>query len=62
MFTQLIGLDKNDYIEMISLFSDQYGNELVNMMEQYNKPNLCEITCEEVKEYYEKLKERLFEI
>lgn len=62
MLAQPIGLDKDDYIEMISLFSDQYGNELVKMMEQYNKQNLREITCEETKEYYEKLKERLFEI
>lgn len=53
-------MDKDIYIEMISLFSDQYGNELINMMEQYNKSNLSEITCEEAKEYYEKLKERLF--
>ena len=60
MFAKMMGLDKDGYIEMISLLSDQYGNELVKMMEQYNKPNLREITYEEAREYYEKLKERLF--
>ena len=50
---------KDDYIKLISLSSDRYGNELIAMMEQYNKPNLREITYEEAKEYYEELKERL---
>ena len=60
MFAKMMGLDKDDYIEMISLLSDQYGNELIKMMERYNKPNLREITYEEAIEYYGKLKERLF--
>lgn len=51
-------MNKDKYIEMISLFSDQYGNELINMMEQYGKQCLRDISCEETKEYYEKLKEK----
>lgn len=44
-----------DYIQMISKLSDRYGSELINMMEKYKKQNLCEITFDEAKEYYEKL-------
>lgn len=51
-------MDKWDYISLISRFSDNYGNELINMMETYNKSNLRQITFEEAKEYYEELKEK----
>ena len=52
-------MHKDFYIILISQLSDRYGNELINMIEQYNKSNLREITYEEAKEYYEKLKEQL---
>ena len=51
-------MNKYDYINLISQLSDKYGNELINMMDYYNKRSLMEITYEEAKEYYEKLKER----
>lgn len=51
-------MGKWSYIKKISKISDQYGNKLIAMMEKYNKQNLREVTCEEVKEYYEKLKEK----
>lgn len=52
-------MDKWDYISLISRFSDNYGNELINMMEKYNKCNLRQINYEESKEYYEKIKEKI---
>ena len=48
-------MDKDIYIQMISQLSDQYGNELVKMMNQYNKFSLRDITFHEAKEYYEQL-------
>lgn len=30
-------MDKWNYIKLVSKFSDNYGNELINMMEKYNK-------------------------
>ena len=37
-------MDKWNYIKLISKCSDNYGNELINMMEKYNKTNLQQIT------------------
>lgn len=51
----MIIMDKWDYIKLVSNISDNYGNELINMMEKYNKTNLQQITCEEAKKYYEQL-------
>lgn len=48
-------MDKWDYINLISKYSDTYGNELINMMDKYNKCNLRQITLEEAKQYYNKL-------
>ena len=48
-------MDKWNYIKLVSKFSDNYGNELINMMEKYNKTNLQQITYEEAKKYYEQL-------
>lgn len=42
-------MDKWNYIKLVSKFSDNYGNELINMMEKYNKTNLQQITYEEAK-------------
>lgn len=53
-------MDKWDYINFISKCSDNYGNELINMTEKYNKNNLCEITLEESKEYYKQLNENYY--
>lgn len=52
-------MDKWDYISLISKCSDNYGDELINMMETYNKCNLRQITLEEAKEYYDELKEKI---
>lgn len=51
-------MDKWDYINLISKISDNYGNELVNMMDKYNKCNLRQITLEEAKEYYKEIDEK----
>lgn len=48
--------EKWTYIEKISKKSDKYGDRLIEMMELYNRENLCEITLEEVMEFYEKIK------
>ena len=53
-------MDKWHYIRLVSKASDNYGSELVNMMEKYNKNNLCEITLEESKEYYKQLNENYY--
>ena len=52
-------MDKLDYVNFISKHSDNYGNELINMMEKYNKTNLQQITYEEAKKYYEQLKTKI---
>ena len=49
-------MDKWHYIRLVSKVSDAYGSELVKMMDKYEKDNLLQITLEEAKEYYEKLK------
>lgn len=50
----------DDYIKLIGSSSTIYRDELIHMLEVYQKNGLREITLEEAKEYYEKLKERLF--
>ena len=48
-------MSKDYYTQLISLLSDRYGSELVEMLDRYNKHGLNEITEEEAKEYYETL-------
>ncbi len=48
-------MSKDYYTQLISLLSDRYGSELVEMLDRYNKHGLNEITEEEAKEYYESL-------
>lgn len=49
---------KTDYINEISKMSDRRGNELIAMMDRYNRICLDDITYKEAKEYYNELKER----
>ena len=49
---------KIDYIKEISKMSDRRGNELITMMDRYNRICLDDITYKEAKEYYNELKER----
>lgn len=53
-----MSLSKWDYVRLISEASDRYGNKLLQMMEQYNKGSLIEMTLEEVKEFYEQLNKK----
>lgn len=48
-------MDKWDYIKCISKISNKGDDKLLEMLDYYNRNNLCEITYEEVKEFYEKL-------
>ena len=48
-------MNKEYYTQLISLLSDRYGSELVEMLDRYNKSGLRDITEEEAKEYYESL-------
>ena len=50
-----MSLNKWDYVRLISEDSDRYGDKLLQMMEQYDKGSLIEVTLEEVKEFYEQL-------
>lgn len=50
-------LDKWYYINLISMISDEYGDKLINMLGQYNKYGLREITYQEAKEYWNLIKD-----
>lgn len=50
-----MSLSKWDYVRLISDASDRYGDKLLQMMEQYDKDSLIEMTLKEVKEFYEQL-------
>lgn len=39
-------LDKSDYIKIIKEFSTQYGDKLVDLMEQFGVNSLSEVTTE----------------
>lgn len=49
-------MDKEFYIRLISNMSDKYGGLLIELMEKYGRENLQEVTLDEAKEFYEKLK------
>lgn len=53
-----MGLNKWDYVRLISDASNKYGDKLVEMMEYYKKSNLREITLDEAKEFYEQLNKK----
>ena len=44
------------YINMISDMGDKYGDTLIKMLNYYNKGGLRELTLEQVKEFYYKLR------
>ncbi|MBQ8171465.1 MAG: hypothetical protein IJZ95_05715 [Oscillospiraceae bacterium] len=48
-------MSKDYYTQLISLLSNRYGSELIEMLDRYNKHGLNEITEVEAKEYYESL-------
>lgn len=51
-------MQKINYIKEISKMSDRRGNELLAMMDKYNRICLNDITVDEAKEYYKELKEK----
>ena len=53
-------MDKWHYIRLVSKASDDYGSELVKMMDKYDKDNLLQITLEEAEEYYKQLNENYY--
>ena len=53
-------MDKWHYIRLVSKASDDYGSELVKMMDKYGKDNLLQITLEEAEEYYKQLNENYY--
>lgn len=44
-------MKKSDYIEKISKASNRYGDKLIELMDKYNRINLCEVTIEERKSF-----------
>ena len=52
--------EKGEYIKLISTYdtTDRYWRWLIALMDTYNKPNLTEITLEEAKDFWHKLKEK----
>ena len=52
-------MDKWFYIKQISLLSDKYGDKLLDMLNQYDKIGLIDITYKEAKEYYEQLNKKI---
>lgn len=51
-------MNKDDYIDKIKEFSDDYTDYLLMLMDKYNKLSLREITYEEIKEYYDEIKKK----
>lgn len=51
-------MNKDDYIDKIKEFSDDYADYLLMLMDKYNKLSLREITYEEIKEYYDEIKKK----
>ena len=51
-------MNKDDYIDRIKEFSDDYTDYLLMLMDKYNKLSLREITYEEIKEYYDEIKKK----
>lgn len=41
------------YIELISEMSNKYGDKLLELMSYFDKYNLCDISVDEAKEFYE---------
>lgn len=54
-------MNKDDYIDKIKEFSDDYTDYLLMLMDKYNKSSLREITYEEIKEYYKDLTTIMYE-
>lgn len=48
-------MNKWEYIEIISNYSNRYGDKLLELLDINEKDNLQEITFEEAKEFYENL-------
>ena len=51
-------MTKIDYIRAISSMSNRRGDKLVDMIDNYNRRCLDDITYDEAKEYYEELTEQ----
>ena len=47
---------KDYYIRKISSLSSRYGDKLIELMELYNCSNLQQVTEEQVKEFYNKIR------
>lgn len=49
--------EKDKYIKLISGLSDKFGDKLLDCMEKNNVTNLHEINVQDLKEYYESIKQ-----
>ena len=49
---------KWEYIDLISRYSDRYGNQLLALMEKFQVESLREITEEQAKEFWQRIKEK----
>lgn len=52
-------MDKDEYIKKISKAGNRYGDKLVELMIQYNKNNLAEITTEEAAAFWNTIKDQV---
>lgn len=44
-------MTKDDYIRLISQRSDEYGNHLIELMDEYDCENLQQVTLEQAKHF-----------
>lgn len=49
-------IDKDYYINKISSLSNRYGDKLIELMDLYNCNNLQQVTEEQAKEFYNKIR------
>ncbi len=49
--------EKDKYIKLISGLSNRYGDKLLDCMDKNNVTNLHEINVQDLKEYYESIKQ-----
>lgn len=52
-------MDKWVYIKLIGELSDKHGDKLLDMLNQYNKYGLRDLTYQETKEYWEKINKEI---
>ena len=52
-------MNKWFYIKLIGKLSDKHGDKLLDMLNQYNKYGLKDLTYQEVKDYWEKMNKEI---